>query len=372
MRHNKFKVLLLLLVITPLLAACTVITGGSSTGTSAATTDSSLFFSQDKGDTWKAMANVPSLAGTPQTISDLNVNLLTMDPEDSKAIYLASTDNGLYYTYTIGNGWTFVSSLPKTTINDIKVDPKNKCILYAAISNRVYRSADCTRTWTQVYYDNNAGINVTSIVIDHYNDQNIYIGTSRGEIIKSIDAGASWRTIQNMDEGVAKLAMSPQDSRLLFVATVKNHIFSFTSNTVTNAADSANLEQNFLVENWTDLNAILSGYNLGSNFREMLMAEDGTMFLATDQVLVDSKDNGATWENIKLIQPDKGSTINAFAINPQNSLELYYVTNTTFFRSADGGATWTTKKLPTARAGQALLVDFANPTALYLGTKKLK
>jgi len=94
--------------------------------------------------------------------------------------------------------------------------------------------------------------------------------------------------------------------------------------------------------------------------------------LATDQVLVDSKDNGATWENIKLIQPDKGSTINAFAINPQNSLELYYVTNTTFFRSADGGATWTTKKLPTARAGQALLVDFANPTALYLGTKKLK
>lgn len=370
MFNKKLKSLVLALILFPLLSACTITTTSSSPTSTAA--DSSIFFSQDKGDIWRVMAYLPIVSGSPKNISDINVNLLTMDPEDSKAIYLASLDQGLYYTYTIGNGWNYVSGLPKTTINDVKVDPKSKCIIYAALSNRVYRSADCTRTWTQIYYDNNTGVNVTSIVIDHYNTQNLYIGTSRGEIIKSIDSGNSWRTIQNMEEGVAKLETSPQDSRLIFVATVKNRIFSFTSNTLTNAADSANLEQNFLVENWTDLNAVLEGFSLGANFRELMMANDGTMFLATDKLIVQSKDNGITWEEIKLIQPEKDAVINAFAINPQNSLEIYYVTNTTFFRSDDGGATWTTKKLPTARSGRAILVDFNNPTVLYLGTKKLK
>lgn len=369
MSKKKTYLFFLLFLLLPVLSACTITTGGTPSSTAV---DSSVFLSLDKGNTWRAMANVPVASGAPQNISGVNVNLLVMDPSDSKAVYLASFEEGLYYTYAIARGWNFVESLPKATINDIKVDPKSKCVLYAAIFNRVYRSSDCARSWTQAYYDNNVGVSVTSLVIDHYNSQNIYIGTSRGEIIKSIDAGNSWRTIQNLEEGVAKLGMSPQDSRLLFVATAKNHIFSFNSNTATNAANSADLEQNFLVENWTDLNAVLEGFSLGSNFRNFVVTDDGTMFLATDKLIVLSKDNGVSWEEIKLIQPEKDAVINAFAANPQNSLELYYVTNTTFFRSADGGATWTTKKLPTARAGRSLLVDFSNPSILYLGTKKLK
>ncbi len=365
----KIKLFILILVALPLLSACSITT--SSTGT-ANSTDSSVFFSLDRGDTWRAMATMPSVSGQPGSISDLNVNVMTMDPEDSLAVYLASFEAGLYYTYAIGNGWNFVSSLPKATVNDIKIDPQNKCTIYAALGNRLYKSLDCARVWTQVYYDNNTGVNVSSIVVDHYNPRNLYIGTSRGEIIKSIDGGISWRTIQNMEEGVAKLAMSPKDSRALFVATVKNHIFSFNSNTVTNASDSANLEQNFLVENWTDLNAVLQGFDLGGNFRDLVVANDGIMFLATDKILMQSPDNGITWEQVKLLQPEKDSVINSFAVNPKNSLEIYYVTNTTFFRSSDGGATWTTKKLPTARAGRALLIDFNNPSAMYLGTMKIK
>lgn len=369
MSHKKLRQFLLLLLVLPLISACTITTGGSS---ATGANDSSLFFSQDKGDVWQAMAYVPIVTGSPKNINDLSVNVLTMDPSDSKAVYLASFEQGLYYTYAVGKGWNFVASLPKTTINDVKVDPKSKCILYAALANRVYRSTDCTRTWSQVYYDNNPGVSVTSLVVDHYNSRNIYIGTSRGEVIKSIDSGNSWRTIRSLTEGVFKLNISPQDSRLIFVATVKNHIYSFISNTATNAADSADLEQNFSVSDWTDLNAVIEDFDLGANFRELLMSGDGTMFLATDKLILKSRDNGITWEEIKLIQPEKDAVINAFAINPQNPLEMYYVTNTTFFRSADGGATWTTKKLPTARAGQAILVDFSNPTALYLGTKKLK
>jgi photosystem II stability/assembly factor-like uncharacterized protein len=176
-----------------------------------------------------------------------------------------------------------------------------------------------------------------------------------------------------MEEGINRLIISPLDSRLIFIATAKNRIFSFTSNTNTNPANSEDVEANFIVEDWTDLNDILSEYNLGTSFKDLVVCQkDGAMFIATEKLILRSQDNGFGWENIKLIQPDKEAVINAIAVNPQNSSDLYYVTNTTFFRSSDGGTTWTTKKLPTKRAGRELLIDFNNPNVIYLGTIKLK
>ena len=367
MNHTRLRLLIGLGAVLFLGASCSL------TGTSSAQPgikDVSLYLSDDSGDTWQPMVNVPVVSGKPRDIANINVNRLAIDPSDSRAIYLASLEGGLYYTYNVKEGWNFVAGLPKETISDVKVDPQNKCIIYAAISNRLYRSNDCTRTWTQAYFDNNNGVSVTSIAVDHYNSQNIYIGTSRGEIIKSIDGGQSWRTIQRLDNGVDRLIISPLDSRQLFVATGRNKIFSFTSSSDTSLSSSG--DSNFLVNDWTDLNAVLKDFELGANFQDIVVSSDGLIFLATDKVLLKSVDNGISWEKISLIQPEDQAAINAIAVNPKNSQDIYYVTNTTFFRSTDGGITWQTKKLPTQRSGRVLLIDFVNPNNIYLGTAKLK
>lgn len=367
---KSLKLILASLALVLTLSACTISTRSSSSGQSI---DSSLFATGDRGDTWRSLTAVPTTSGRPGSIADLNVNLITIDPQDNKALYLASYDEGLFYTYNIVDGWKLVTSLPQTTIYDVKVDPKNKCIIYAALSNRLYRSTDCTRTWTQIYFDNNPGVAVNTVVVDHYNTSNIYIGTSRGEIIKSIDSGSSWRTIRRLDEGVARLIISPLDSRLIFVASSKNNIYSFNSSTVTNPNRSEDVEANFLVENWLDFNTLLKEYNLGTSFRDIVVSEhDGYIFLATEKVILRSRDNGLSFENIKLLQPEQEAVINSLAVDPKDSNNLYYVTNTTFFRSTDGGATWTTKKLPTQRAGRELVIDFNNPNVIYLGTRKIK
>jgi len=356
---------LALLVLAPLvLSACTV-----STTTNRDSVDASVFLSTNSGDTWKEAIAVSTI-GQPQNIRDLNVNVMTIDPQDSKAVYLASLDKGLYYTYNVvQNGWTKVRGLPSITINDVKVDPKNKCVIYAAAANNLYRSDDCARTFEVTYFDNNTSVTVNTIAIDHYNPRNVYIGTSRGEIIKSIDYGASWRTIQRMDEGIKQLIVSPVDSRLIFLATMRNKIYSFNTNSETDLASPDDIERNFSINNWADLNPVLNEYDLGRTFRDFVVsAQDGTMFIATNQSIVRSQDNGVTWEKINLIQPEREAIINSLAVNPQDSKNIFYVTNTTFFRSTDGGVTWTTKKLPTQRSGRELIVDFDNPNNLYLGT----
>lgn len=352
-----------------LLSACTISTNSSkSTGI-----DSSVFLSVDSGNAWR-QATAMASPGEDKNISGLEVNRMTMDPQDSLAIYLASFNSGLYYTYNVTReGWVKAKGLPEATINEVKVDPKNKCTIYAAIGNRLYQSVDCARTWSQVYYDNNPEVAINTIAIDHYNSKNIYIGTSRGEIIKSIDAGAAWRTIQRLEkEGISQIIMSPLDSRLIFVASAKNRIFSFNTNSNTDAATSEDIERNFIVDNWTDLNTVLKDYELGKNFRDFVVCEaDGKMFIATNQTLLRSGDTGITWEKIKILQPEKDAIINALAVDPKNSSNIYYVTNTTFFRSTDGGTTWITKKLPTSRIGREILIDFNDPKIIYLGTKKL-
>lgn len=375
LKNQNFKLGVLLFGVVLLSSACTISTSSTGGSSSANSTekDASVFLSTDRGDNWRIMTNLANAGGKIETITDINVNLMTMDPQDSMAIYLASYNSGLYYTYNIANGWNKVKSLEAGTVNDVKIDPKNKCIIYAAVTNRLYRSNDCARNWKQVYYDNNTTVSVNTVAIDHFDTNIIYIGTSRGEIIKSLDSGESWQTIQRLEEGVARLIISPLDSRLIFVATSRNRIFSFSPISSQDSSIPFSPDGGNLVDKWTDLNNVLADYNLGSSFKDFIIcSQDGTMFIATDKLILRSPDNGITWESIKLLQPEKDAVINAMNVNPRNSNEIYYVTNTTFFRSSDGGLTWTTKKLPTKRAGRELLVDFTNPSIIYMGTVILK
>lgn len=355
-----------------LLSGCSL-SFNSTSGVEKNLPDGGIYVSTNRGDSWKQMAVVPTV-GTNQSLVYTDVSSLAMDPSDSRAIYFGAQGTGLYYTYNIVNGWQVDATFAKATVNDVKVDPKNKCTIYVAASNKLFRSTDCSRSFEQIYFDNNTGVTLNSIIIDQYNTQNIYIGTSRGEIIKSIDSGASWRTIQRLEnEGVSRLAINPLDSRQFFVASTKNNIFSFSSGTNTNASTTADIEKNFSVDNWLALTDILKSSGLNGNFKEVLYCSaDPKIFIATDKTILRSADNGLTWENINLIPSEKDAIINALAVNPKNCGEIYYVTNTTFYRSLDGGVTWTTRKLPTSRAGWKLLIDFNNPNNLYLGTKKLE
>lgn len=367
---KNLKLLITLLALMLLTSACSVTTFNN-TG-SAVVNNSSVFFSENGGANWRPMNIIPMVDGQSSSLNGLDVNVMRLDPEDSSAVYLASVGSGLYYTYNIVNGWNRVGGLPLSTINDVQVDPLNKCVIYAALANSLYRSADCARTWAQVYSDSNSGISLNTIAIDHANSRNVYIGNSRGDIIKSIDFGSSWRTINRLDNGIARLIISPLDSSSLFVATVNNKIFSFNSNSLTNTGDSTNIDQNFSVNNWTDLNVVLEDYKLGANFRDIIVSpKDGTIFLATDKLILRSPDKGITWENIKLIPSATDTTINAVAVNSKNPADIYYISSTIFFHSIDGGVTWKTQSLPAGRLGKTLLVDFKNPNNIYLGTIKL-
>ncbi len=365
---KKLRLLILLPIIILVTTACSVpnfVGGGSNKDVDRGV--GGIFVSGDKGDTWRNMALIPTLSGQPRNFFDADVNVLVADPNDSKAVYLGTFGQGLYYTYNLSNGWSEVSTLPKGTVNAIAVDPQSSCRIFVAIGNVVYRSDNCNRSYSQVYLDNNLGVRVKAIVVDHYNNNNVYIATSRGEIIKSIDAGVSWRTIHRLGEDISYLLMSPLDSRFLLVASVDNNLYAFNSNSTTSS--DLSVEENYEVSNWRNLSLILKDMKVGG-FRDLhIHPKEGLIILATDKKILRSKDSGISWEDVNLIPPDQDAVIKAVALNPENSDEMVYVTHTTIFKSFDGGISWNTKRLPTVRPANQLLMDAKDTNVLYLGLR---
>lgn len=353
-----------------LLSACSINVKTKNTGVS----DAGVFASNNKGDIWRAMPYIPTISGYPGSIADTDIDKMIIDPSDSGAVYLTTLGDGLYYTYNIGRGWNKMMSLPQNlTVNDIAIDYNDKCNLFVAMENKLYKSQDCGRTFIQTYYDNNPGVAVTATAIDHYNSNIIYIATSRGDILRSLDAGLSWRAIQRLKDGIKKILINPKDSRSVFVATVRNGIYRFDSNGGASLEELEQYSNTFDNTNWIDYNKELQEFNLGINFKDLIYSpEDGSLLLSTDKVILRSYDEGRSWLKLSLLTPEQDSFINAIAVNPKNAKEIFYVTNTSFYRSSDGGETWSVKKLPSNSIGSALLIDFNNPDIIYLGFKKIR
>ncbi|MCD4694322.1 hypothetical protein K8R62_03115 [bacterium] len=332
-----------------LMTACSVSFGGNTNNEN----DGGVFLSLNNGDTWKQRVLVPSVSGNPESIARIAVKRLAIDPNDNRAIYLGSSGNGLYYSYNVDKGWTFAEGLPKGTVNAVTVDPNLKCIIYTSIGNDVYKSTDCNRTWAPIYHDDEGDVTIGSITIDHYNTQIVYIGNSRGDIIKSKDGGSSWRVVHRLESAILNIKLSPFDSRAIYVSTLKDG--------VSQSVDGG--------MSWVDFKERLNEFKNSDKVRDLALCndKDGFVYVATSYGLLKSEDRGETWAQINLITPEKETTINAMVINPKKCEEIYYVTENTFYRSFDGGENWATIELPTDRPGTSLLVDFEEPNILYLG-----
>jgi photosystem II stability/assembly factor-like uncharacterized protein len=354
MSKHKTKIFIIFFAVTLALSGCTIQFNSSDNGVNSG----GMYVSANKGDTWTQKVLIPSSSGKPRSIASLDVLALAMDPSDYKTLYLGSSGNGLFFTYDNGENWQIASTLGKVTVNAIAVDPVEKCTIYAAAENKVYKSIDCSRTWAQAYYDNDPAALVNAIAVDSYNNKNIFIGISRGDLLRSGDKGGSWQTVARFQDRVDKIVFSASDSRVIFAGTRGKGIFRSQDNGF----------------NWVSLNEELSPLKLVNSFRDLAVskAKPGFIILANNYSLIASVDNGNTWTRLDLIIPETGAVINSVFVGPKNADEIYYVTNTTFYRSLDGGKTWTTKKLPTPRAGWRLLMDPENANVIYMGVKTVK
>ncbi|MAF13329.1 MAG: hypothetical protein CMI53_00345 [Parcubacteria group bacterium] len=348
MKKLSFKTLILASIF---LTGCTISFGGSNTPSV-----SGVFKSFDRGNTWITKSLFLHSGGTG-TISGVNVINLTFDPQDNRAIYLATETDGLLFTYDGGDSWQKAKQVGNGRIEAVAIDAKNKCVIYATFTNTVLKSVDCSRTWAEIYIDTRADKNVTALAVDFFNSLIVYAGNSAGDILKSTNGGTTWQVIHRLNNPITKILINPNDTRVLYLATNNNGIFKSTNSGIS----------------WIDINDGLKQYSGSMEYRNLIFdasQSDGLMLVAK-YGLIKSNNGGATWNALNLITPPATADIFSVAINPQNNKEIYYATASTFYKTTDGGQNWITKRLPSNAVATYMQVDSNDPNILYMGFSNL-
>jgi len=318
--------------------------------------DGGIYVSVDKGQSWVQKNIAPTAQGVGN-INNIGVMDLIFDPQDNKALYLASVGSGLFYTWDAAKSWYYIEGTCAGYVNSAAVDYANKCVLYAALQNKVWKSADCARSWKTLYYDTRVDAYISALAVDPANSNVVYAGLSVGDLLKSIDGGISWSTISRFNNKVQRILIHPKSSNIILAA--------LETDGLRKSVDGG--------KQWADLREKTKEFRDADEIYDLDTDKDAKiLYLVSKYGVMKSEDFGDSWKKIDLLTPPGSARIYSFAVNPNNADEIYYATASTFYSSSNGGRDWKTKKLPTSRAGAALLVDPQNPSLIYLGTRQFK
>lgn len=317
-----------------------------------------VYKSVDKGENWKSLSQYWTL-GAGKAFNEASIVDLALDPQDHNAVYAASAESGIFYSYSGANGWFQPAQFVSGNMRAVAVDPHNKCTVYAVIGNTVARSDDCNREYVAIYQETRPQVYVNNLVIDPRNSNLLYLGNSAGDVNRSTDRGRSWATIKRFENGsIGKIIINPLSPNILYVATTEKGIYR---------SPNGGLD-------WQDLNEGLKQFGGAFVFHDLALmdARSETLLLASQYGLIKSGDAGLTWKALELLTPPNGADIKVLAVSPVNPNEIFYATQSTFYKSADGGKQWVTKKLPSAREPASIVIDPKDPKVFYLGFAPLK
>lgn len=309
--------------------------------------------SVDASATWQKNNNVPIINKEElSNIEMFNILDIVMDPQDSNALYLISTQGDLWYTYSQANRWDKVPAFPNTLVTTLAVDPTSKCTLYASSGSKIFKSIDCSRSWTRVYTDSRPVVKINVLAIDPLNPTLIYAGLSSGDLLISTDAGATWNARFRFNGALKQLLIDSRNSEVMY-AIAKDLLFK--------TIDNGKI--------WTQIEEPLEKFDGTKGIRRIYFdfGESDTVYIITSYGILRSRDGGAKWGRLKLLTPPKSVTIRDFAINPLNNKEMYYVVDNKVHKSVDGGVNWETSEIKTTSVITRLLIHPENPSILYAG-----
>ncbi len=332
--------ILAVLALLPLIGAGCL--GGSKSSSSA---DGGLWQSADTGASWTQLTALPT-ATSIGSIGNVDIISLAVDPSDSTVFYAGTASDGLLYSYDSGTTWQRPedTALRSGKIVSVSVDPRDICTYYVLKTDSVYKTTTCGRTFVAgTYTETRTDTSLTSMVLDWYSPDTIYLTSTAGDVIATHDGGKNWATIERINDQMNKIMVSRADSRILLAGSRRHGIYRSTDSGTT----------------WTSFNDDLKKtYRDSDYFADFAQTADGkTVYMSSKYGLLKSVDQGATWTDVSLITAHSEVALLALAVDPANGDNVMYGTSNTFYYSSNGGTAWATKQLPSTRESAMLLVN---------------
>ncbi len=382
MRNIKTKIrnLSLLFLTLPLLAAACVNPLGQNV------TGGGVYRSSNFGVDWEKLTKAtppetkdgkkPKEQETP--LAGAGVTFLKFTPSTSKKIYAGTVEKGLFYSDDGGDTWKQVLSgfIPHM----VTFDPADEAHMFvggkSGTRGKVVESKDAGKSWVEIFQDGKDGNSVRGIAINPTNPKVLALALLSGHIIRSTDGGETWAVTANLQDKLLRMEWLPGSP--LFVLGSEKGVFISKDAGVSFTNISESLWEE---EEWEKLYGQANIFQTGSpeigrpiatvrKFNSWSLAQDDPkrIYVATDQGLFVTNDEGKTWKYMTLpIRTEKGGLgVNAVA-QSAGAAHIYAGLGNVVYFSQNFGASWQVADIATSTFINYILIDSQVPQLVYAG-----
>lgn len=145
-----------------------------------ATAEDDLYISNDGGVNWKAAS-----IGVP------GIKCVAQHPVKRDMLYVGTEDGGLWYSVDRGHTWKQAIGFPQAAIYAIRASNDGKTLYAAGFQTGVWKSEDDGVTWRQIWSAPDIGAIYTIFVHPDHSDH-IIVGTNGKGMFESVDGGNTW------------------------------------------------------------------------------------------------------------------------------------------------------------------------------------
>lgn len=319
----------------------------------------SMWQTTDFGETFAQLSALPQVSGVG-SLAGVNVTNFTIDPSNDAVYYMATEANGMFYTLDYGTTWRRPQDeeMRSGLITDIEVSPTNSCHVYVIKGRRLFRSVDCARTFSVIYTDTNPSNLLTTVKVDWFNSDVMWMGNSAGDILRSVDGGFNWSIRHATGSPVVSMLISNSDSRVVMAGTADRGLFRTNDGGTEWLTYQRGLNQEF---------------RNSSRVFTMAQNNDGSVTLMNTAFgILRSTDGGFSWHDVNIITDASRVRIRDVAVDPLRKERLYYTTDGNLFITDDGGESWSSRDLPSFRSPIFLQVHPNIQRLILIGFRALE
>ncbi len=294
------------------------------------------------------------------TRGEPTVFAIAVHPTNSNIIYLSTRDT-IFKSRDGGQTWAAMrEGLEQAQVISLAIHPELSSTVYAGtFATAVYKSSDGGQRWRPANLGLKGHVSVVNAIAIHPHDHNIiYIGTTIGPY-RSTDGGENWFEIVHGMESVyvVSISIDPQNPSILYAGTTGGMYKSIDGG-----------------DRWKEINkglfeeGIDTAMALGVNAIAIDPVETQNIFIGTTQGLYVSTNGGGQW-----IPKNKGldtKFVGRLLIDLNNRNILYAGTEKGVYKSTDRGESWKTRNNGlTNLVVRSMALDPSNTATIYIGTQ---
>ncbi len=302
----------------------------------------------------------------PVRLAGASISGITIDPGDSKIVYVTTRIQGVFKSLDSGVTWAPASEgFPLAEFLAISADPAKPGRLYAGTNGvGVFRSLDSAATWKLASNGMGAG-DITGLAVNPQNSSEVMAGVNGGNLFRSVNGGDSWDESRRdlFLRAIFALAYDPSNPSTIYAGSVNP----------LNTRDGALVKSTDGGAQWQVLAVQVPVYSLAID-----PSQTQTVYVGLEGGLFKSTNGGQNFSPANSISGGQGDslqfwTIQDLAIDPNNARTIYTVVSDSsgrgqVLKTTNAADNWRSLGFSNSAPLLAVAVDPRDSRRVYVGS----